>query len=105
MLRPKQVKYGTDGSGRISSVLLVGSLIIGWSHPAFSDEGRHLKLAPIRFGSEVSGSIGYTYQSYNYGTSKTAYQSLTTTVNYDARARSFIWQPWLAQIKDLARSS
>lgn len=98
MLRPKRVKYGIDGAGRISSVLLVGWLIFGWTRPAFSDEGRHLQLAPIRFGSDVSGTIGYTYLSNNYGTSKTAFQSIDANVIYNARARSYFWQPWFAEV-------
>jgi hypothetical protein len=98
MLRPKRVKYGTVGAGRISSVLLVGWLIIGWSRPAFSDEGRHLKLAPIRIGYNAGGSIGYSYQSNSYGTSRTAAQTLDANVRYDARARSYFWQPWFAQV-------
>jgi hypothetical protein len=98
MLRSKRVKNGTACAGRISSVLVVGWLIIGWSRPAFPDEGRHLQLAPIRFGSDVGGSVGYTYQSNTYGTSKSATQTFDAHALYNARAKSFFWQPWLAQV-------
>lgn len=98
MLRSKQLKNGTARASRISIVLILGWLTIGWSHPAFSDEGRHLKLAPIRFGSDVAGSVGYTYLSNSYGTSKSAAQSFDVHAIYNLRAKSFFWQPWFAQV-------
>jgi hypothetical protein len=98
MLRSKQVKNGTDRTGRITSVLVVGWLILGWSRPAFPDDGRHLKLAPIRFGSSVGGNVGYTYLSNNFGTNRNSLQALGLDVNYQARANSFFWQPWFAQV-------
>lgn len=98
MLRPKQVKNGTDGAGRISSILVVGWLIFGWSQPAFPDEQRHLKLAPIRLASDVGGDIDYTYLSNNFGTTRNTLQALGVQVRANVRALSYFWQPWFAQV-------
>lgn len=98
MLRPKRKKNGIAGAGRIYSVLAMGWLIIGWSRPAFPDEGRHLKLAPIRISSYVSGNIGYTYLSNTIGTYKSTSQTLGAEVNYSLGAESFFWQPWFALV-------
>jgi hypothetical protein len=98
MLRPKRKKNGIAGAGRIYSVLAMGWLIIGWSRPAFPDEGRHLKLAPIRISSYVNGYIGYTYLSNNFGTYKSTSQTLGAQVNYNLGAESFFWQPWFALV-------
>lgn len=53
-----------------------------------------LQLAPIEFA--LGGSIGYETQRQTVGASKSMTQSLLTNVN--ATARSFIWQPWFAQV-------
>ena len=100
MVTPKRVKNGTEGAGRISSVLvMVVWLLVGWSRPAFADEeGRHLKLAPIRLSSKVGGSLGYTYLSNNYGQGRSAMNALAARVTGDFRARSYFWQPWLALV-------
>jgi hypothetical protein len=76
----------------------VGWLVFGWSRPAFPDEQRHLQLAPIEFATRVGGDIGYTYLSNHFGTSRTAMQMLGVQVTANARARSYFWQPWFAQV-------
>jgi hypothetical protein len=98
MLRPKRVKNGTDGAGRISAILVAGWLIFVWSCPAFSDEQRHLQLAPILFTTRVNGNINYAYLRNDFGASGNSMQTLGVIVSANARARSFFWQPWFAQI-------
>jgi len=98
MLRPKRAKYGTDGVSRISSVLMIGWLVLGWSRPASADEGRHLKLAPIRISSTAGGNIGFTYFGNNFGKTRNASKSLGVNVNYKVRAASYFWQPWFAEV-------
>jgi hypothetical protein len=98
MLRPKRVKNGTTGAGRISSVVVVAWLFFSWSRPALPDEQPHLRLAPISVASSVSGNIGYEYQSSSLDTYKSTAQTLDVNAIYGVRARSFFWQPWLAQV-------
>ena len=98
MLRPKRAKYGIDGVSRISGVLMMGWLIFGCSHPAFADEGRHLKLAPIRISSELGGNISYTYFGNNLGVARNSSNAFGVNVNYKVRAASYFWQPWFAEI-------
>ncbi len=98
MLTPNRVKNGTTGACRITYIMVAGWLIFGWSHPAYSDEQPHLQLAPIKFKSTVDGNIGYTYMRSTYGPIKTTQQSLNLNVLYQARAQSYLWQPWLALV-------
>jgi hypothetical protein len=98
MLRPNRAKYGTDGVSRISSVLIIGWMVFGCSCPASADEGRHLKLAPIRVSSTVGGNIGFTYFGNNFGKSRNSSKSLGVNVNYKVRATSYFWQPWFAEV-------
>ncbi len=91
-------KNGTDGATRISIVLVAGWLIFGWARPAFSDETRHLELAPIQMGAQTSGDLGYIFESYKTGTNKTSSQALGVNVRTNIQARTYFWQPWLAQI-------
>jgi hypothetical protein len=98
MLRPNRAKYGTDGVSRISSVLIIGWMVFGWSCPASADEERHLKLAPIRISSELGGNIGYTYFSNNLGSGRNSSNAFGVNVNYKVRAASYFWQPWFAEI-------
>jgi hypothetical protein len=98
MLRPKRVKNGTTGAGRISSVVVVAWLIFGWSRPAFPDEQPHLQLAPIKLATTVGGDIGYTFLSNSLGTIKTTQQLLDVGVAVGVRAQSYLWQPWFARV-------
>ena len=98
MLKQKWAKYGIDGVSRISSVLMMGWLIFGWSRPAFADEGRHLKLAPIRTSSFVDGNIGYVYFANNLGAARNVNKTFSVDVGYHFKAVSYFWQPWFAQI-------
>ncbi|HTN95028.1 MAG TPA: hypothetical protein VMJ33_10630 [Gallionella sp.] len=99
MLTSQRANKGAEGAGRFSSVLVMAAwLIIVWSQPAFPDEERHLKLAPIRFSSNVGGNLYYTYLDNTYGKNRIASQLLGVRVLGDFHARSFFWQPWFAQI-------
>lgn len=97
MLRPKRVRNGTTGAGRICGVV-VASLIFGWSRPAFPDEQRHLQLAPIQFRSTVGGNLGYTFLSNTLGANTSSQQLLDVGVAVGIAARSYLWQPWLARV-------
>jgi hypothetical protein len=77
---------------------MIGWLIFGWSRPAFADEGRHLKLAPIRISSEVGGNISYAYFGNNLGVARNSSNVFGVNVNYNVRAASYFWQPWFAEI-------
>lgn len=98
MLRPKRAKYGIDGVSGLSSVLVIGWLIFGWLHPALADEGRHLKLAPIRISSELGGNIRYTYFGNNLGVARNSSNDFGVNVIYQVRAASYFWQPWFAEV-------
>lgn len=98
MLRPRQVKNGTTGSGRISSVVVVAWLFFCWSRPAFPVEQRHLQLAPIQFRSTVGGNIGYTFLSNTWGADRSSQQLLDVGVAVGVAARTYLWQPWLARV-------
>lgn len=77
---------------------MIGWLIFGWSRPVFADEGRHLKLAPIRVSSELGGNISYTYFGNNLGVARNSSNAFGVNVNYQVRAASYFWQPWFAEI-------
>lgn len=98
MLRPRQVKNGTTGSGRISSVVVVAWLFFCWSRPAFPVEQRHLQLAPIQFRSTFGGNIGYTFLSNTWGADRSSQQLLDVGVNVGVAARTYLWQPWFARV-------
>ena len=102
MASPKRVKNGTIGTGRISRVIAVAWLVFGWSQLALSDEQPHLKLAPINLDSFVDGSLGYSYLRNTYQndsqTLKTTQHELDVGVLVGLRARTFIWQPWIARL-------
>lgn len=98
MLRSRPVKYGTVGTGRISSLVWVTWLFFGWSGSAFSDESPHLQLAPIQFGTSVGGNIGYTFLRNSYGSNTSQQQMLDVGVTVRVRARSYLWQPWFARV-------
>ena len=99
MLTSQRANKGAEGAGRFSSVLVMAAwLIIVWSKPAFPDEERHLRLAPIRFASNVGGNIGYTYLNNTYGKNRAAMQQLGVRVLGDFSALSYFWQPWFAQV-------
>jgi hypothetical protein len=97
MLRQKLVKNGTAGARGISSIV-VAWLILGWSRPAFPDEQRHLRLAPIRFSTAVGGYIDYFFMRESYGGDFANQQTLSAEADIKLRASSFLWQPWLARV-------
>jgi len=106
MLRAKLLQNGISGAGHISGVVVVACLVIGWSRPAHcaeptaaADEEPHLQLAPIKLIYSVGGNIGYHFLRSSSGASKTTQQTLDEGVNAGVGIHSFIWQPWLAQVR------
>jgi hypothetical protein len=97
MLRQKRIKNGTTGAGGMSSVVVVW-LILGWSRPAFSDEQRHLQLAPIQFSTTTGGYVDYLIMRDSYSGNAVTQQTLSAEANVLFRASSFFWQPWLARV-------
>ena len=105
MLRPKLIKNGASGIGRISGVVAIAYLILGWARPALSveptavpEEQSHLQLALIDLSHSVNGNMGYIFQRTAIGSSLTTLQALGLGVVVEAQAKSFFWQPWLALV-------
>ena len=98
MIRLMRKKNGIAFAGRISSVSAVACLILSWSRPAFPDDKPHLQFAPINYGTTLGGTLGYVYQRNTLGTVKSSTQTLGVLVNAGIWAKTYIWQPWLAQV-------
>lgn len=105
MFREKRLKNDTIGTSQISNAALVAWLVFGFSCSALSAEEvsapaqrTSLRLAPIRFGVSSGGNINYRlhHERASYGNSTD--QSAGLMVYSTIRARSFIWQPWFAQL-------
>lgn len=105
MLGLRLVKIGAPGTARLVGIVVASSLIFCCSSPAFSaepavsnDEEPHLQLAPIILHSSLSGIIDYILERDTIGASKTTIQTLAVGLNAKAGVKSFIMQPWLAQV-------
>lgn len=112
MLIAKLSKNRVPGAGHFYGIAVVACIIIGWSRPAFSiettvaaDEDSHLQLAPIKFFYNTGGALGYSFMRNSTGQSKTTQQTLYEQVYVGVGARTFIWQPWLAQVGSNLNSS
>ncbi|MDH4234043.1 MAG: hypothetical protein OEV15_02755 [Gallionella sp.] len=59
------------------------------------EQASEVRFAPVNV--QFGGNIGYVTQHQKIGSSKYTTQSLNTNVNINAE--SFIWEPWLVQVK------
>ncbi|MGA9667006.1 MAG: hypothetical protein WBQ69_11235 [Gallionella sp.] len=105
MLRAKLAKSDTYRLSRISGVMLVAYLIMGWSRPALSaeaaaaaDDQPHLQLAPIDMYTQVGGYLGYFFDRTATGPVSINQQTLSVGLSGQVGLQSYFWQPWLAQI-------
>ena len=106
MLDHKLAKIRVSSTGRISVIAVAAFLYIVWHRPAFSVEPvvadietPHLQLAPIILSHKVGGLIDYTFRGDNYNNQRVSKrQGLGLEVFFDLNIKSFIWQPWLAEV-------
>jgi hypothetical protein len=124
MVRPKLEKLDAcsvcHSVSHISRAILVANLVMasqlafGADEPAAPttpaasaapEEKPHLQLSPIFFRYSVGGMLGYTYNRVTNGTVSTYEQKLGLGLNLGAQLRTFIWQPWFANVRGTLGSS
>lgn len=108
MPRERSIKKRSPGILGTSSVLITTWVALSWSFPAFSAEPAmavkqvppvsQLKLAPIDTRFSVGGNLGYTIRRDTIQGVATNSQMLVALVSPGVHARSYIWQPWFAQV-------
>lgn len=115
MLIRKRLKYLALTPGQYPLLVLVVWLLSGGKNLAVAadektaetetgQEEQHLQLAPIRVNSGLQGNVGYSFSRMNSGTSQTTQQALNLGMFYDLGVRTFILQPWIAQVSSNVRA-
>jgi hypothetical protein len=106
MLKKKRLENGITTASLISHVIFLTCNILLLSHSAYSAEvvnqplvGSSYRMAPIRFSVDGGGYISYLLLRSTAGNSANIIQSLNLSTYTGIQARSFIWQPWFAQVK------